>query len=606
VKTKPMAFHVSLNRLLSGAAVGISLIALLVVPLAQAEVSGTVGGLVRDEHGVPRMGAVIALLTPEGRPIKRVFSDYRGIFKVENLFPGDYSIRVTLDRFLPLLKQHIRIESGRKTILDVNLRGVFASLQMLFPDGGEIRDMSDDWKWVLKTASTSRPVLRFLPAENRREMHTVMRKVAGNFSDTRGYAQVSAGGGARQSGLANETDLGTAFAVATSLLGNNDLTFSGNLGYGASTGSPSAAFQTSFSRQVGGMAPEVSITVRQLQAPAMAGRSIFGSGPDQNRAVLQTLTLGFGDTVQLGETVRFEYGFLYESVSFINRLDFVSPYGRLIYNLGSGREIQLRYASGVPQTSDSGTGGEALRQQVSTLGLFPRVSLHDGRAAVQRTEHMEIAYREKIGEKGMLEVAAYQDSLSDAAVTALVPGGHFADGNILPDLFSNSSTLNAGLHRSKGYRISYARELRDHLQAAIGYGLTGALSPTSSGLVTPSVEELRSSLHMRPAHMVSASISSKISRSGTRIISSYQWLNQQAVIATDLYNDFAARSDPGLNIVIRQPLPFGGSLPGKLEATADFRNLLKAGYVPIQTYDGQQMYLLQAIRSYRGALSFVF
>ena len=606
MNAKPMAFHMSLNRLLLDPAVVMFLVALLAVPLAQAEISGTVGGLVRDERGVPQMGAVIALLTPEGRPIKRVFSDYRGIFKVENLFPGDYSIRVTLDRFLPLLKQHIRIESGRKTILDVNLRGVFASLQMLFPDGGEIRDMSDDWKWVLKTASTTRPVLRFLPSEERREMHTVMRKVAGNFSDTRGYAQVSAGGGARQSGLANETDLGTAFAVATSLLGNNDLMFSGNLGYGSTTGTPSAGFHTSFSRQMGAMAPEVSVTVRQLQAPVLAGQAIFGSSHDQNRAVLQTLTLGFEDKVDLGETVRFEYGFLYESVSFINRLDFVSPYGRLIYKLGANREIQLRYASGVPQTTEPATGGEALRQQVSTLGLFPRVALHDGRATVQRTEHMEVAYREKIGEKGMLEVAAYQDSLSDAAVTALVPGGHFADGNILPDLFSKSSTLNAGLHRSKGYRVSYARELRDHLQAAIGYGLTGALSPTSSSLGTPSIEELRSSLRMRRAHMVSASVSTKITRTGTRIISSYQWLNQQAVIATDLYNDFAARSDPGLNVVIRQPLPFGGSLPGKLEATADFRNLLKTGYVPIQTYDGQQMYLLQALRSYRGALSFIF
>ena len=605
MNAEPMASKISLNRLFSGPVVVMSLAALLVAPLVQAEISGSVGGLVRDERGVPRMGAVITLLTPQGRPIKRVFSDYRGIFKVESLFPGEYSIRVTLDRFLPLLKQGVRIESGRKTILDVNLRGVFASLRMLFPGGGEIRDMSDDWKWVLKTASTTRPVLRFLP-EKRRETRTVMRKLAGNFSDTQGYAEVSAGGGARQSGLANETDLGTAFAVATSLLGNNDLIVSGNLGYGSTTGTPSAAFHTSFRRQVGAAAPEVSVTVRQLQAPVLAGQSIFGSSQNQNRALLQTFTVGFGDKVKLGDRAGLEYGFLYESVSFINRLDFVSPYGRLIYKVGNNREIQLRYASGVPQTADSATRSEALRQRVSTLGLFPRVALNDGRATVQRTEHIEVAYREKIGQKGMLEVAAYQDSLSDAAVTALAPAGHFADGNILPDLFSNSSTLNAGLHRSKGYRVSYARELRDHLQAAIGYGVTGALSPTSSALETPSIRELRSSLRMRPAHMITASVSTEIRRTGTRVISSYQWLNEQAVIAPDLYNDFAARSDPGLNVVIRQPLPFGGSLPGKLEATADFRNLLKAGYVPVQTHDGQQMYLLQAIRSYRGALSFIF
>jgi hypothetical protein len=33
---------------------------------------------------------------------------------------------------------------------------------------------------------------------------------------------------------------------------------------------------------------------------------------------------------------------------------------------------------------------------------------------------------------------------------------------------------------------------------------------------------------------------------------------------------------------------------------------LNAGYIPMQAFDGQQMFLLQAIRSYRGALSFVF
>jgi hypothetical protein len=33
---------------------------------------------------------------------------------------------------------------------------------------------------------------------------------------------------------------------------------------------------------------------------------------------------------------------------------------------------------------------------------------------------------------------------------------------------------------------------------------------------------------------------------------------------------------------------------------------LKAGYVPIQTPDGQTLYLLQAVRSYRGSLSFIF
>jgi hypothetical protein len=58
--------------------------------------------------------------------------------------------------------------------------------------------------------------------------------------------------------------------------------------------------------------------------------------------------------------------------------------------------------------------------------------------------------------------------------------------------------------------------------------------------------------------------------------------------------------------MIRQPLPFSNGLPGRLEATAAFDNILKAGYIPIRTFDGQQLYLFQAVRSYRGALSFIF
>ncbi|MBG99009.1 MAG: hypothetical protein CMN58_01540 [Solibacterales bacterium] len=572
---------------------------------ADGEVVGSVSGLVHDARGMPQIGATVTLLTSEGRVVKRVLTDYRGIFKVASVFPGSYSISVTLDRFLPLLKEKVDVNSGRRTILDIRLRALFASLQLAFPGSGEIRDMSEDWKWVLRTATSTRPVLRFLPEETR-ETRSVIRKLRGRFSDTHGYAEVSAGGGARQSALANETDLGTAFAVATSLMGNNDVFLSGNLGYGAMTGAPTAAFRTSYSRPVGVMAPEVSVTVRQLQVPVMAGNALFGPQNNRSAPALQTVSVEFDDKLELGEAASLEYGFLYESVTFLDRLNFVSPWGRFAYRLGKGREIQLRFASGLPRSQDAVVEHDMLRRRVTSLGLFPRIALHDGNATVQRTEHVEIAYRENIGDNGMIEAGAYHDSISDAAISAYVPAGYFADGNVLPNLFGNSSTLNGGMHRTTGYRVSYARKLRDHLQAAVGYGFGGALTARENMVQTEKISDMRASLKMRRAHMLMASVSMEFPRVGTSVASSYQWLNRQAVIASDLYNDFAASSAPGFNIVIRQPIPATGSLPGKFEATADFRNLFKSGYVPIPTYDSRQMFLLQAIRSYRGALSYIF
>ncbi len=579
------------------------LLALPLIPSSEAAIVGGITGWVRDDHDIPQMGALVTLLTAEGRVAKRVYTDAQGGFLLDQLFPGSYSIQVSLSRFLPALKQNVQVEAGHKTYLDVHLSGLFSSLQLVFPARSEIRDMSDNWKWVLRTASATRPVLQF-GSQNERETHTVLRKLEGAFGETRAYAEVSAGAGMRPSGLANQTDLGTAFAVATSLFGSNNVTVSGNVGYGRTIANSTTSFRTSYSRELGLGEPEVSLTVRQIQVPMFAQQALFGPRQAQdNTPELETFTLGFGDKVKLGELARLEYGFLYESVSFLDRLDFVSPYGRLIFNAGKNREIELRFASGVPRPEEGLADGEALRWQVSSLGQFPRMSLWDGRPTVQRAEHIEIAYREQIGD-GLLEMAVYQDSLSDAAISAVVPAG-FDRGNVLPDLFSRSSTLNGGHHQTSGYRVSYARRIRDRLEAAVGYGVTGVLSPDRAQAAAD-LSELRGGLDMERAHIIMASVSTELPGTHTRLVSSYQWVNREAAIAPDLYNDFAARSDPGLNLVIRQPLPFADSLPGKLEASADFRNLLRAGYIPLQIIDGQQMYLLQAIRSYRGALSFIF
>jgi hypothetical protein len=61
-----------------------------------------------------------------------------------------------------------------------------------------------------------------------------------------------------------------------------------------------------------------------------------------------------------------------------------------------------------------------------------------------------------------------------------------------------------------------------------------------------------------------------------------------------------------MNLMVRQPLPNTAYLPGKFEATADFRDMLAQGYVPIRTADGRRLLLLQSARSFRGGFNFVF
>jgi hypothetical protein len=58
--------------------------------------------------------------------------------------------------------------------------------------------------------------------------------------------------------------------------------------------------------------------------------------------------------------------------------------------------------------------------------------------------------------------------------------------------------------------------------------------------------------------------------------------------------------------MVRQPLPGFLGFGGRLELTAEVRNLLAQGYVPVTTADGRTLLLVQAPRALRGGVSFVF
>lgn len=576
-----------------------------VLPLSGAS-AGSIGGSVTDDRGIPQIGAAVTLLASDGRSLRRIYTDERGGFLLDNLFPGLYGVRIAVPSFLPALKEKILVEPGVRSYLAVQLANLFSSMQLVYPGEGNWRDMSEDWKWVLRTASATRPILRLTNPWEDQERQSVLRRFNGAFGEVQGMVQLSAGDGGRVSGFGTESDMGTAFAVAASLFGNNNLLVSGNLGYGASRGAPSAGFHTSYSHDLPyGAQPEISLTVRQLFRPVEAGRTLFGP-LHRDGAVLQTFSLGFQDRVSLGDLVKLEYGFLYDSISFLDRLNYFSPFGKLSYRLDDNTQVMLRYAGGAPRP-DAARGGEgALGRNLSTLGLFPRMSLRGGRPALQRSERMEIAVQQELGEDSVLEVAAYRDLFSNTAVTGILPSGLYGGGDVLPDLFSDTSSFNAGTHELTGYRVSYSRRLNEHVRAALAYGLDGVLTPERDALSTSDPGELRSILKSGREHTLTAQLIAQLPQARTWISSAYQWGSRTAVTAPDLFSVSSTRALPGLNVTVRQPLPQPTYIPGKFEATAEFRNLLADGYVPIRTADGRRMFLIQSARSFRGGVNFVF
>ena len=567
---------------------------------------GSISGVVRSGSGVPQMGAVVILYNRSERPVQRALTNEKGEFVFASLMPDLYSIRVSLASFLPALKRNIQVQPGMQSLLEVNLTSVFSSIELVGMTPGPVSLISEDWKWILRGAGDTRPVLRVLPdlapAADRRPPPSV-------FSRTRGVFKVTGGDAGTVSALGAEPDLGTAFALATTLFGVNHFQFAGNFGYSPQTDLPAAAFRTSLRRELpGGAAPELGVTMRQLALPMRsgAGQALL-TRQMSGFPALRTLSATLYDRSVLTENLSLEYGASLDSVAFFDRLNYLSPFSRLTYDAGQWGLLHFSYVSGAPPAEMLARDPDQVSEfedDLALLALFPRVSLRGGRAHVQRSASYEVGYRVRLGSRSF-SAAAHSERLTNAAVTLLAPSGLASALDALPDLFSRGWVLNAGGVRRNGFAAWATQNLGERLEVALGYVNQSSLGVMNGELARGDSEQLRAILRPGRRHAVTARVAGTSPWSGTRFVASYQWASLHSVLPPHAYLSQGLREGIGLNLALRQPIGSLGTLPGRLEASAELRNILAQGYVPLNL-SGRRAYLVHAPRSVRGGLSFIF
>ncbi|MGD0499136.1 MAG: TonB-dependent receptor [Bryobacteraceae bacterium] len=564
--------------------------------------SGAIAGIVTSGSRVPQMGAAVLLYDHQRRIYGQTLTDERGEFRFLGVPPDLYSMRVTLAAFVPAIRKDILVQPGMRSLLAVNLNALFSSIQLAYPPVEDGALMTDDWKWALRSDSATRPVLRFLDESAVRPPAPPAHSAV--FSETRGLLRVS-GGEAPASAVASEADLGAAFALATSVYGNNTLEFSGNFGMGSQTGVPVAAFRTGYTRNAGGDGPEASLTVRQLYLPGRLGLAMAGSDPAL--PLLRSMSASFDDRTAITDALIMQYGFSVDSISFLDRLNYFSPYARLSYTLGEGSEVAFAYTSGNarPDLAGQAPGESGLQRDLNTLGLFPRISLRDGRLKIQRGQEYELTYGRKMGSRNY-EASVYSESVANAALTMVAPDGMYAGADVLPDLFAGNAILNAGNYRSAGYTAAVTQNVGEYLSGTLNFGSMGALTASGPELVSNNPDELRAMIRTGRKRAVTARIDATVPGSGTHVIASYQWSNRRWVMPGHVYSTQSSRPTPGLNFFVRQPVPGISSRPCRVEVTADLRNLLAQGYLPIRTAGGQTILLVETPRSVSGGLNIIF
>jgi hypothetical protein len=595
------AFHNALRVVVIGA-LGSALTSETAVAASPVKLAGSLVGSVRDGGGVPQMGAVVQLYNRYEKLIEKVITNVNGEFGFEALSPDTYSIRVSLSSFLPALKRNIAVQSGMRSVLAINLASMLSSVELIYssPHSGTL--MSDEWKQVLRSSMSTRPVLRIFDISDPTQRRAAP---ASMFSDTRGLVRLSSGDASPYDN-GTQQDLGTTFALATSVFGSNHVQVSGKIGYAPNSELPSAGFRTSFSRtDTGG--PEVKLMMQQVSLPVRTGGLI--GGQNGNTPALRTMSVTLIERKQITDDIQLDYGASLDSVTFLDRLNYLSPFAKLSYRVGDHGTLAVAYSSGAPPlellpTNEREADTELQRDMVA-LAALPRVSLRNGAAQVQRTQNMEIGYSVDVGTR-TYSLGVYREDVGNGALTMSAPDGFYYGGDLLPDLSSNSSVFNIGRFRRVGYTASVAQSLGDNYSVTVAYGRGGVLSTDHRALETADPNELRRMITPGQRHWARGRVSGIVPGALTRFAASYEWTDHSALTPGHVFLTQKMYPETGLNVRLRQPLPAFGSLPGRLEATAEFRNMLAQGYLPISLSDGRRMLLANSPRAVRGGFSFIF
>ena len=131
------------------------------LPASAAPFPATVSGVVRDARGTPQMGAVVELMAADATVVARVYTNIRGAFAFDHVFPGTYQVKATGDSFLPTLREDLRLRARSKVVVNLTLSTLFEAIQWLPAQPRSPDEPSDDWKWTLRSSS-NRPLLRLL------------------------------------------------------------------------------------------------------------------------------------------------------------------------------------------------------------------------------------------------------------------------------------------------------------------------------------------------------------------------------------------------------------------------------------------------------------
>ncbi len=568
--------------------------------------TGNLIGAVTDAAGIPQMGATVQLLNRYERVLSKVITASDGRFVFAGLPNDIYGVRVSQPSFLPAFKDSISVKPGEDSYLQIHLATLFSNIQVSYkiPAG----TMSNDWKWALRSATATRPVTRYLPELKPRQVKEPGDPREPVFTDT--HALVRWNGGDSFLPGDGAGDLGPLFALSTNVFGKNQVQVAGSLTplmqdlSPVSVRSLAAAFErhneNSFLNT-----PEVTVSVTQFNRFGVP----FAGGPQgQPLRVMSASVYQVADPL---DVLHLEYGASAESVTFVQGVGRISPYARATLSLSPKTQLVAAYSDGGSPDSlvshapaqvaeEALSPASDLAEAVDALGRLPLMSSRNATLALQRTQNYELGFNHHVGRR-TYSLSAFREQVWNGQ---LLVGGNVSSinqGNLLFDGFSKTAAYDIGDYSRFGATASVTQQITNYIDVGVAYGRMGGFSNAETNQMFG--PEAQPSWRTKLDDVAGAKVRALIPISGTRLTAGYGWMQTGAIIPVHVFVTQNNIVSPGLNFSLEQPIPSPFGLPGHMELTADLRNLLAQGYIPV---GGNPMLVMQAPRAIRGGLNITF
>lgn len=544
---------------------------------ALAQSGGTVGGVVRDLHGAPQMGALVELLSADATVVAHTFTDDRGRYALLSIVPGTYELRATTAFLRPALRTNLHLHAGVAAMANLTMVAMFEVGDWFPATRRGINDSADDWRWTLRSTA-NRPILRVDEDDQSAEPSLSDSQsprggsIVGQLS-VQGHDGEFANGGLHQ---VLELERSQAAEETQTLV--------------ADVGAPTSSRT----------APSIGLLTEYRRSSAFGGETRVVSGFASHPEVsgpgaegLQAVSVAASEHFAVGNAVMIDAGTLLRAERLLKTRAQTTPFVRVVVSPEADLAVMYRFASGRELQSS---------EDLDTLQPISGIlSNAEGEPLATKGTHQELSVAHKtITDVETLSV--YQDDLPFEGIegAGVLPSTDLTGMPVLSD--GNTGTFRIAVHgyTSRGVSVSWTHTLTPALAACLKADVGSALVQADG---SRTLANLDAALRTEIAPALSATIKGNVLRTGTNFSAQYRW---QPAATLDEVNAFNATPDQAyLGFLLKQKLWSGHRLRG-MDAILAATNLLEEGYRPVMGPDGRTLFLTQAGRTLQAGLSFHF